>query len=863
MPKGKAPVDPLGYTIHAENIAKILTDENLKMPLSVGIYGSRGIGKTCLLDKLKEKTVNKIKEKGESAIKDRSPFPHWTFIVLLSVFLFTLAFTITAGVLHPTAWVGPLIPTVLAFLSLVLVMLFTFNVLDIRNRSNPLHWVLGIYLDLIDPPSIDKDQLPDPKHYKVIWVNFNAWEFTGCKVLWAGIVTRLCDTVESEIGALVTRFYRCIKKKVKMGGKRILLCRSWFRIALLLTLGALLAQVILLIILAVGIEQVRIDSVSSVGSVLGLGLLGAIVNFVIEGIKVGKRVFWSQKDKLDAESRRPNFTEQLGFMSLVKREVRVVTSLLRFLQRVLEVQYRVIIVIDDLDRCAADRVVGVLEAMKILLSDDNANIITVLAVDQKTVVNCLKTELPHTVPTESSAYEYLKRVVRFSVCLPEANVSGRMHVWEKLREEAKNEESRESEEVESAFTEVEREFLKGVVQVLDRDPHDEDHGIMPYVLGNARHINRLYRVLRMTVRVINKKGLLEQVGKKQVASWVVLVGQWPWRMGWIVQFVEDVKQNSKITKGDSGKGLTLTSDTQLHTVYSDYVRKEMTKVHSKTERRSFNSLDGDPELFQLLLRESKLTVQAKGDHYEQYREDQSCSWEQYLEKMSRDGEWGDSVVLQAIVNMLGHVVMIVSSVRGKNYITYLNPGRGLGSPPRDAPPLLLGYYAENHYVSLEPIEQPVEQKKEPAQPVEQKKEPAQPVEQKKEPAQPRRNDTERDCVNQKIADLVTFVQEGFGNSEDKKKSNSFFEGRINHWIRWNKERVIGHFRKLDKNGDGEVSCEQFKKGMLELGAPFSPEKLHLLDMGNNGTINYMEFSKGLRYSRSMRNKIAGESHGKA
>ncbi|KAI8489448.1 hypothetical protein Bbelb_328910 [Branchiostoma belcheri] len=87
----------------------------------------------------------------------------------------------------------------------------------------------------------------------------------------------------------------------------------------------------------------------------------------------------------------------------------------------------------------------------------------------------------------------------------------------------------------------------------------------------------------------------------------------------------------------------------------------------------------------------------RGDHLSKFISNHS--WEEYLETMSLDGTWGDHVVLQAMADMLGHDVTIVSSVEADNYVTFLYPQ--LGPPHRDVRPLLLGHYAENHYVSLD------------------------------------------------------------------------------------------------------------------------------------------------------------------
>ncbi|XP_035689686.1 uncharacterized protein LOC118424981 [Branchiostoma floridae] len=86
-----------------------------------------------------------------------------------------------------------------------------------------------------------------------------------------------------------------------------------------------------------------------------------------------------------------------------------------------------------------------------------------------------------------------------------------------------------------------------------------------------------------------------------------------------------------------------------------------------------------------------------GDHFSDFVPDQN--WEGYLSTMSHDGTWGDHIVLQAMADMFGHDVSIVSSVEAENYVTILTPSTG--TVGRREPPLLLGHYAENHYASLD------------------------------------------------------------------------------------------------------------------------------------------------------------------
>ncbi|XP_066267608.1 NACHT, LRR and PYD domains-containing protein 3-like [Branchiostoma lanceolatum] len=91
-----------------------------------------------------------------------------------------------------------------------------------------------------------------------------------------------------------------------------------------------------------------------------------------------------------------------------------------------------------------------------------------------------------------------------------------------------------------------------------------------------------------------------------------------------------------------------------------------------------------------------------GDHLSAFVPNQN--WEGYLDAMSRDGTWGDHIVLQAMADMFGHDVSIVSSVEAENYVTILTPCTGTAA--RKEPPLLLGHYAENHYASLDCSPQP-------------------------------------------------------------------------------------------------------------------------------------------------------------
>eukprot|EP00058_Branchiostoma_floridae_P006951 XP_002592439.1 hypothetical protein BRAFLDRAFT_67306 [Branchiostoma floridae] len=699
LPTAARTGDPLGYDIYARSIAEIVTDEMTEMPLTVGIYGGWGMGKTYLLGKMKEmvdEIIGKKRREHERYVEgevdgleqnksrgQKTRFPTALFSVLLTLFLLSLAATVACAFHFDRVWVVFLVGT-------------------------------------------------------VIWVHFNAWEFSGCKVLWAGIVTTLCDAIEGKVGSRPTRFFRVIQGQLNGGKKKALFRRAWFKLLLSVVGIVILVVIVLILVFSGGAAELdkfmqgpQIKAI--IGSITGFLGLGIVVH-LRKGVDIVKNMAKSQKEKLDAQMKKPDFAEQLGFMSEVKSEVQTVTSLLRFLERVMGIQYRVIIVVDDLDCCPGDRVVGVLEAMNILLSDEESNIISIVAMDPKIIVNCLESRLTDTITNNSSGYEYLKRIVQFPVCLPEPSVAdrrkllytvvdgksgilvrkfvsvktgrisfkagtkarqmfqkdamgqtstkGRPSLWTALpdapfglenqdgshqgvrKQDGGNKDvpnqdgdtqegptapllstTQQLDEVDAAermfkaaletqvsthellnnfrqdvVSESYKDYLGDVIQALDDDDGDADNDIMPYIHGNALHITSLYHILRMTVKVLRHRQLLQCITPRQVASWVILVEQWPYRISWVLQYVEDCQQKDRIRRrchqaaGRDGQSSRLceerkdeiSNDTTLDYVFNK-VKPEMTQVDPEGFRR-LNNLDGDPEMFELLLTESNFTV---------------------------------------------------------------------------------------------------------------------------------------------------------------------------------------------------------------------------------------------------------------
>lgn len=74
------------------------------------------------------------------------------------------------------------------------------------------------------------------------------------------------------------------------------------------------------------------------------------------------------------------------------------------------------------------------------------------------------------------------------------------------------------------------------------------------------------------------------------------------------------------------------------------------------------------------------------------------SWTAYLEKMGKDGTWGDHVILLAAANVYSTPIRVISSLPGRDDVI-INP-----DPPvnHSTNKLVLGHIHEEHYVSLIP-----------------------------------------------------------------------------------------------------------------------------------------------------------------
>ncbi|XP_023930333.1 kinase D-interacting substrate of 220 kDa [Lingula anatina] len=518
--------DALDYERYAEVLSEVLRDRKLSMPVTVGIQGSWGVGKTFLLNLLEyhlrktdagsEEVTPSCSKLGHDQRQNVCIFFFLSFVLTCLITAGTMAAMITTHLLFPgpaanltssnsTASTPEFRPDdnipLLTYLSFIAVIIIVFLISCVHYGGSG-HWSLSdnwtalkqflILLFTVAPRNLTPSVPPSQKP-QIILVKFNAWEYAGSDFLWAGIITHLCDQVEQSFGLWTTRCFRLVHHHVltsdlsedttrdslldsmieQRGNRREeagqpdtvtgdtaqrdprseqlhlrkTCCMPSFLFSLLCT-GFLLVSVTMVILSATSSSKYGATEKNIViEAVFGTFVSLTVLYKLKVVIRLMRAVWRSQKSRiqrLQLRMTRANFDEELGFMYRVKKEVEVVTKLINYMQWLHGKMYRFVIFVDDLDRCEEKKIVKMLEAVNILLSDPNSSFISVLAIDPRLIVKSIEHSYGDRLTEANvSGYEYLKKIITLPFSLSPANPEDTKHLITSYLERIKREEQTE------------------------------------------------------------------------------------------------------------------------------------------------------------------------------------------------------------------------------------------------------------------------------------------------------------------------------------------------------------------------------------------------------------------------------------
>jgi Cdc6-like AAA superfamily ATPase len=303
--------DHLGFNHYVKAFADLIESPYTKPPLTIGIFGSWGMGKSFLLDHI----TRELQERGQKRFKEQR-----------------------------------------------------------HKRKKPQ----------TNPP------LP-----RVHIVKFNAWEYSAAKHIWTGLVRKIMNQLEKEVswgfpGLFWKKFFINLKREFEDNKSKIIL------------FFAVLAGFLVLNIFKFKINGQLIWS--------GLVAIGVTGIFKLVADTLSKPL----SQWIETVLKGTDYGKQINYMEEIHSDLELLA------QRLQNNNGRVLIIIDDLDRCEPQKAVEVLQAVNLLLNFKS--FIVCLGIDARIITRAVEKHYSNVLGTAgASGYEYLDKIVQIPFRIPEPN----------------------------------------------------------------------------------------------------------------------------------------------------------------------------------------------------------------------------------------------------------------------------------------------------------------------------------------------------------------------------------------------------------------------------------------------------------
>ncbi|XP_052465460.1 NTPase KAP family P-loop domain-containing protein 1-like isoform X2 [Carassius gibelio] len=529
-----------------------------------------------------------------------------------------------------------------------------------RSITPSISDILFLILRLLFYHPVWTEQNQNMKNIRYMFVRFSAWHFAGSDFLWAGLVMQLTKALQNSFGKLQLSLFRIAQHNAEKGaGKKKIedIPKNWrskklgcIPIWALILIGFIGSLVILVTLIMFGfpglkkhLEGGKVVESSGYGvlegfaiAVLGVPAVGALrfISLLL------KNLIFNQDLTIRQGLDNNKVSQQLGLMHEVRKEMRLLCCFIYFMEIFERRRIRVVLEITNLDRCTPKKIVGVLDAINILLSDEESPFISVLAVDPEVLVRQVQ-QADYCLSKRDSAFEFLDRIITLPFTVPRLSDASKSIIFEnivrgqsEIPEDISLEETGGStlrgpgtsfsveDECSVKYSETEEEQAislipkKGNFAAAELNLEEVDKltksafscitsrdksKLQTYISGDTMSMRRVINSIRVTILIMEIRKL-EPPPPEKIAAWVVLVDRWPCRLSWILQCVEDDRQNDEIDRS-----YCAADDTKTLWEVFNYNSLELFIIGYAVE--NFLERDGDPELFEIFLRKDfKFTV---------------------------------------------------------------------------------------------------------------------------------------------------------------------------------------------------------------------------------------------------------------
>ncbi|KAM9708977.1 kinase D-interacting substrate of 220 kDa B isoform 3-T4 [Menidia menidia] len=551
--------DMLGYDLYSSALADILSEPTMQPPICVGLYAQWGSGKSFLLKKLED-------EMKTFAGQQIEPLFQFSWLV---VFLTLLLSGSVAVVLGFTVDPKLAIAVSLSLLALLYIFFVLVYFGSRRERENwNWAWVISTHLArqigylelLLKLMFVNPLELPEQTAralpVRFLFTDYNRLSSVGGETSLAEMIATLSDACEREFGFLATRLFRVFMNDEIKGQKWKKTCCVPSFVLFSLTLCCLISGVALLAIFKVDPENLTVNAVLiAMASVVGLALLLNCKTWW----QVADSVLNSQRKRLHSAANNLHKLKSEGFMKVLKHEVEMIAKMAKTIDGFTQNQTRMAVIIDGLDACEQDKVLQMLDTVRVLFS--KGPFISIFASDPHIIIKAINQNLNSVLRDSNiNGHDYMRNIVHLPVFLNSRGLSTAKKLcmaaptngealssdgWHEDMDRKVSQSSLAPDQAKFGSkntlnrrdTYRRRQMQRTITRQMSFDltkllvTEDWFCDISPQTM------RRLLNIVSITGRLLRANHII--FNWDRLASWIHLTEEWPYRTSWIILFLEE------------------------------------------------------------------------------------------------------------------------------------------------------------------------------------------------------------------------------------------------------------------------------------------------------------------------------------
>ncbi|XP_029114177.1 kinase D-interacting substrate of 220 kDa B isoform X3 [Scleropages formosus] len=550
--------DMLGYDLYSSALADILSEPTMQPPICVGLYAQWGSGKSFLLKKLEDEMKTFAGQQVESL------FQFSWLVVFLTLLLCGSLALVLGFTVDPRLAVAVSL-SLLALLYLFFVVIYFGG----RRDSDSWTWAWALstrlarhvgYLELLlKLMFVNAPELPEQTTralpVRFLFTDYNRLSSVGGETSMAEMIATLSDACEHEFGFMATRLFRVFKTEETQGMKWKKTCCVPSFVIYAFVLGCLIAGLTLLAIFKVDGQNLTVNAVLiAMASAVGLALV------------LNCRTWWqvldsvlnSQRKRLHSAANRMHELKSEGFMKVLKCEVELMARMAKTIDGFTQNQTRLAVIIDGLDSCEQDKVLQMLDTVRVLFS--KGPFIAIFASDPHIIIKAINQNLNSVLRDSNiNGHDYMRNIVHLPVFLNSRGLSSTRKLcmaapangevsspdgWhEEVDRKISQTSLREQTRVGSGMalnrrdTYRRRQMHRTLTRQMSFDltklllTEDWFSDISP------QSMRRLVNIVSVTGRLLRANQIT--FSWDRLASWINLTEEWPYRTSWLILFLEE------------------------------------------------------------------------------------------------------------------------------------------------------------------------------------------------------------------------------------------------------------------------------------------------------------------------------------